>query len=82
MPERLMIAEKLPVLRVLLGPVLALPSKFVIGQEMVGVSMIRAHVLFRQRDQKEDLRISNDEPAFQIAWLKARPNAGPIASRP
>jgi hypothetical protein len=29
---------------------------------MVGVSMIRAHVLFGQGDQKEDLRILDDEP--------------------
>ena len=72
MPERLMIAEKLPVFGVLLGPVLALPSKFVIGQKMVGISMIRAHVLFGQGDQKEDFRILDDEPRVPDRLAKSK----------
>ena len=39
---------------------------------MVGVSMIRTHVLFGQGDQKEDLRILDDEPRVPDSLAKSK----------
>ncbi len=73
MPERLVITEKLPVFRILLGSVLALPGEFAVGYKVVDVSMIRAHVLFGEGDQEEDLWILEDEPGVPDSLAESEP---------
>ena len=64
MTERLVIPEKLPVFRVLLSPFLALPGEFAVRYEMVDVSVIRTHILLGEGDQKEYLRVLDDESSI------------------
>src|SRR5262249_15762433 len=56
-----MLFYHLAVVRLLAGAILALPVEFLVRNKMVGVSVIRVHVILGERHEQEDMRPTDDE---------------------
>jgi hypothetical protein len=52
----------LSVLRLLARPILALSAELLVREELVGVLVIGVHIIFRERHEQKDMRLTNDEP--------------------